>query len=101
MRPSTSRTSQQPLTTGRGLPPDGSPAPHAEPATADAPLGRRPDQLLAMKAVAAILGVSKRTLWSWIAAGLLPVVRLGSRVVRVESATLARFIAQARAEGRG
>lgn len=112
MRNSPSRPPSPPRSPSRGLPADGSQAPHAEPAgTQDArrdratanpanrPRGHRPDQLLAMSEVAALLGVSKRTLWSWIAAGRLPVVRLGRRVTRVESGALARLVAEARVEG--
>src|SRR5690348_16009479 len=41
---------------------------------------------------AALLGVSRVTLWRWVRAGQLPVWRLGHRTVRVKHADLQRLL---------
>jgi excisionase family DNA binding protein len=49
-------------------------------------------KLLALGRIAARCGVSRRTVWSWISAGHLVVVRLGRRIVRIREPELAEFI---------
>lgn len=48
---------------------------------------------------AALLGVSRVTIWRWISAGLLPVQRLGHRTARIERGDLERVRAQRTAAG--
>ena len=56
----------------------------------------RASQLLTVGQVAARLGVSIRTVWSWIALGKIQVVRLSRRATRVSVASLERFLEQCR-----
>lgn len=46
--------------------------------------------------VAALLGVSRVSVWRWISSGRLPVARLGHRTVRVKREDLARVVRPAR-----
>lgn len=55
------------------------------------------DRQLSPKDVAAELGVSRRTVLDYIAAGRLPAVRYSPRVIRVAEGDLRAFIASARA----
>src|SRR5215212_5516372 len=43
---------------------------------------------------AALLGVSRVSIWRWIRAGQLPVIRLGHRTVRIAHADLDRLLAR-------
>ncbi|MGE0190439.1 MAG: helix-turn-helix domain-containing protein [Planctomycetota bacterium] len=52
--------------------------------------------LLTIPDVASRLNVSVRTVRTWVAAGRLPVVRLGRRCVRVEPAEVERMLEEAR-----
>jgi excisionase family DNA binding protein len=45
---------------------------------------------------AEILSVSKRTLWRWVGAGKLPVVRYSERLIAVRAVDLARLIGKSR-----
>lgn len=53
-------------------------------------------QLLSVAEVARQLGISTRTIWSFIAHGQLRTLRLGKKTVRVEASELQRFVADAR-----
>lgn len=53
------------------------------------------DRLLTAREVAQRLGVSVRTVHSWVAQGRLPAVRLSPRCTRVARATVDEFIARA------
>src|SRR5713226_6436668 len=46
--------------------------------------------------VAALLGVSRVSVWRWITAGRLPVTRLGHRTVRVKRDDLVRIVRPSR-----
>jgi excisionase family DNA binding protein len=48
-----------------------------------------------MTQAAALLGVSRMSIWRWVRAGRLPVSRLGHRTVRIERAALERLMEQA------
>lgn len=52
--------------------------------------------LLTADQVAARLNVSVRTVRAWVAAGRLPVVRLGRRCVRIELHEVERLVAEGR-----
>jgi len=49
-------------------------------------------RLLTVDEVGLRLGVSRRSLWKWIRAGRIPVVRLGERTVRIREADLVGFV---------
>lgn len=53
-------------------------------------------QLLSVSEVAKHLGISTRTVWSFIAHGQLRTIRLGAKTVRVEVSEVQRFVADAR-----
>lgn len=57
------------------------------------------DYLLTVDEVAGRCGVSRRTVFAWVAAGDLTVVRLGRRVVRVRQADLDSMIERRRYAG--
>jgi excisionase family DNA binding protein len=57
-------------------------------------------RLLDVDEVAARVGVARRTVWGWISDGSLPVVKLGSRLVRIAERDLERFVEERR-ERRG
>lgn len=59
----------------------------------NAPSNDSSSRLLSVDDTGLRLGVSRRTVWKWIRAGRLPVVRFGERTVRIREADLGRFIA--------
>ena len=69
-------------------------APWADAAAAAAP---RPDYNISQ--AAALLGVSRVTLWRWIRAGRLPVTRLGHRTARIKHDDLERLLLERRPTG--
>lgn len=50
------------------------------------------DRLITYQAAAERLGVSKPTLRSWVNAGTIPVVRMGPRTIRFDSADVDRLL---------
>lgn len=54
-------------------------------------------ELLTVAQVAERLRISQRAVWSMIAGGRLPAIRLGRRATRVDAADVERLIAEARA----
>jgi len=57
---------------------------------------RRPLRLLSVEEVAARLSVAPRTVWTWIGSGILPVVKLSARLVRIREIDLEAFVDQRR-----
>lgn len=57
------------------------------------------EYLLSVDEVAERCGVSRRTVFAWIAAGYLTVVRFGRRVVRIREADLDSMIERQRVAG--
>lgn len=53
------------------------------------------DQLLSVKEVADLTGMSRRTVWRWLAAGELEAVQLG-RAVRIRKSALDAFLRRRR-----
>jgi excisionase family DNA binding protein len=51
---------------------------------------------LAAAEVAALLGVARRTVYSWIDEGLIPATRIGRRLLRINIVDLRAFIGQGR-----
>lgn len=51
--------------------------------------------MLTVAEVAQTCGVSRNTVWKWVGAGLLDVVRLGPRCVRVSREAFDRMLAKA------
>ena len=64
------------------------------------PSPRRDHCLINIEDAAGRLGVSRRTLWSWIQSGVVPVIRLSTKTIRIDSEDLSQFIDQCR-ERRG
>lgn len=50
------------------------------------------DELLTKREVARVLQVHPQTVHEWIAAGLLPAVRVGSKIIRVRRSALDAFL---------
>jgi len=47
---------------------------------------------MGIREVACVMGVSERTVKRWIAAGRLPAIRLGYKIVRIRPEELLRFV---------
>lgn len=54
------------------------------------------EHLLSLRDVATYLGVSLRSIWTFVGDGRLHVLRIGPKTLRVESDELQRFLAAAR-----
>ncbi|MHB8576853.1 MAG: ATP-binding protein [Dehalococcoidia bacterium] len=57
------------------------------------------DGFLSMSQAAALLGVSRMTLWRWAKAGRLPMARLGHRTVRISRADLDQLLVETGSRG--
>src|SRR5437868_9813970 len=66
-----------------------SPAAAGHPTASDDPAEQR--GYYNVSEVAALLGVSRVSVWRWISAGRLPVARLGHRTVRIKQADIAHI----------
>src|SRR5579859_721371 len=67
--------------------------PNSPPVEAGAPPGRpRERDYYSISQAAALLGISRVSIWRWIGDGRLPAVRLGHRTTRIKHADLERLL---------